>query len=100
LIGIFLKDLTFLEVGNSDTLGDNPKMINFDKLRMIAEVLTEMKNYQQISYDFEVVRELEVYLANMVILSESQLYNYSRMVENKSEHRATVKLPKNFLGLS
>jgi len=46
-LGLFLKDLTFIEDGNPDTLD---KKINFQKVAMIGKKLREIKNFQQNEY--------------------------------------------------
>ena len=47
--GLFLRDLTFVEVGNSRYLSEGEtKIVNFDRCRMIAAVLTEVQRHQEV----------------------------------------------------
>jgi son of sevenless-like protein len=46
-IGIYLTDLTFIEDGNKDTIGDK---INFVKRRKLASVISDLKVFQQTTY--------------------------------------------------
>jgi son of sevenless-like protein len=40
---MYLTDLTFLEEGNPDKIGE---LINFDKRRRVAAVIKEIQQYQ------------------------------------------------------
>jgi len=81
-LGVFLRDLTFIEVGNSNHLDEDKKMINYDKYRMLAVVLADLRKYQQIPYDFEVQHDVQTSLRiSMLTLDEDQLFNLSRIVE-------------------
>jgi Ras-specific guanine nucleotide-releasing factor 1 len=76
--GVFLRDLTFVEVGNPDKL-DN--LINFDKLRMISVVLRDVKKFQQQTYSFEVIPSILDYYQSSVKLNDQALQKYSLLCE-------------------
>jgi hypothetical protein len=46
--GVYLSDLTFIEDGNADTVHNG--LINFDKRRFLANVISEIQQYQQTPY--------------------------------------------------
>lgn len=48
--GLYTKDLTFLEDGNPDFLASAPRLINYAKRQKVAEVITQMKLFQNTAY--------------------------------------------------
>ena len=80
-LGIFLRDLTFLEMGNPHFLDSEKKIINFDKYRMISAILQDLKQYQQVPYPFSYNPELSRYLSNLLVLEEERLYSISVKLE-------------------
>lgn len=79
--GIFLRDLTFIEVGNS-TKEEN--LINFETLRMISNVFRDITKYQQMSYNFEEVPIIQDYLQKAMYLNDQSLQKYSLLCEPSS----------------
>eukprot|EP01114_Cavostelium_apophysatum_P014905 TRINITY_DN3971_c0_g1_i2.p1 TRINITY_DN3971_c0_g1~~TRINITY_DN3971_c0_g1_i2.p1 ORF type:complete len:622 (-),score=142.26 TRINITY_DN3971_c0_g1_i2:1171-3003(-) len=51
-LGVYLSDLTFIEDGNLDMIGN---LINFEKRFMVYRVLLEVLTYQQKPYNFRVI---------------------------------------------
>lgn len=51
-IGVYLSDLVFIDEGNPDTVESSipSPLINFDKHRQVASVISEIQKYQQITY--------------------------------------------------
>ncbi len=47
-LGVYLTDLTFIEDANPDYLDEAKLIINFDKRRMVAQVILEIQQYQQL----------------------------------------------------
>lgn len=81
-LGVFLKDLTFLEIGNPKYLDDDKKLLNFDKLRMISHVISELVTFQNIPYQFTPSPTIQKLLKQIVTpFDEDQLYNISRILE-------------------
>ena len=81
-LGVFLKDLTFLDVGNSRYLDEDSNIINFDKYRMIGSIITELRNFQQIPYKFEADVVCQQLLRFAIIpFDEDNLYEISRILE-------------------
>jgi son of sevenless-like protein len=78
-IGVYLTDLTFLEDGNTDLLGN---LINFDKRRRIATVISDIKQYQQAKYALAhepVLREFVLKISEG--FDENKCYKESLRVE-------------------
>jgi len=81
-LGMFLRDLTFIEVGNKTYEGN---LVNFRKMRMVANQIKEIQKYQQHSYHFERVPVIQDYLTRgMVCLNERALHKLSKLIEPKA----------------
>jgi len=81
-LGVYLRDLTFLEVGNPTYLDDEKVKINYDKFRMIASVLLDFQKYQQIHYQFEENKQIQTALRySMNTMDENELYEASCSIE-------------------
>ncbi|KAL2838041.1 ras guanine nucleotide exchange factor domain-containing protein [Aspergillus pseudoustus] len=63
-LGLFLKDLVFIEDGNSATTPEG--LINFSKYTMLASTAHELQGFQQASYNLTPVPELQEYLATQL----------------------------------
>ena len=85
-LGIFLKDLTFVDVGNPTYLDNDNRIINFDKLRMISNIITKLQNFQVIPYPFTEDPSAQNYIHSTATpYDEEQLYRISRIVEPTTE---------------
>uniref|UniRef100_A0A7S4I1Z5 Ras-GEF domain-containing protein n=1 Tax=Vannella robusta TaxID=1487602 RepID=A0A7S4I1Z5_9EUKA len=81
-LGLFLRDLTFLEVGNPTYLDEAKRMINYEKFRMIANVFQDFQKYQRIRYDFEEVKRVQTAIRySMVAIDAKQLHKLSCFLE-------------------
>ena len=87
-LGVVLKDLTFMEDGNDDKEEDNSDMFNFDKLRMISEVLAEINRIQRLKYNFNEVKPIQEYIDNAMTwaLEDAQLSKYAEKLEGPEMH--------------
>lgn len=82
-LGVFLRDLTFIEIGNPTYLDKKKEMINYDKFRMLAAVLEDIRKYQQIPYSFEPLDDVQTALrVSMQTLDEDELFNLSKTIES------------------
>jgi len=81
-LGVFLRDLTFIEDGNPDFVEDD-SLLNFEKMRMISGVLNQVRKYQSVPYMFEPVPTIQEYIVNgtAVNLSDDALHKYSLLCE-------------------
>jgi len=69
-LGVYLTDLTFMEEGNSDTMGNN--LINFKKREMIFSVIMEIQQYQHQAYIFDAQSRLIQYLADLPVIENTK----------------------------
>ena len=81
-LGVFLRDLTFIEVGNPTYLNEENKMVNYEKFRMIAAVFKEFHRYQEEKYDFVEDRQLQTAFRYAIEpMNEDQLFDLSVQLE-------------------
>lgn len=78
---MYLTDLTFIGDGNPDILNGRQDLINFDKRRKIAFVISEIKQWQQLSYNFAEEKTIADYMLSIEGLTEKALYKYSLICE-------------------
>jgi hypothetical protein len=85
-LALFLRDLTFIEDGNSNHMGVETE-INFLKMRLLSKVFKSVTHYQQAaSYMFTPVPQLQQYLLEGVtVLNETELYKMSYQCEPARE---------------
>ena len=77
-LGLYLKDMTFMN--------ENPKklangLIDFSKLRMIADLVWTLQNFQHTQYSFESDPEARLSCLQTFALPEDRLYKYSLKCE-------------------
>lgn len=84
-LGVFLRDLTFIEDGNPDFVEDD-QFLNFEKMRMLNSVLAAISKYQRVPYNFEPVPSLQEYIiaGTSVNLNDAALHKYSLLCEPSS----------------
>jgi len=76
--GIFLRDLTFTDVGNPGKFGDK---INFEKIYMTSKILREIQMFQRTPYSFEEDEALQPLLRRLLAMPEEMLYKHSQTIE-------------------
>lgn len=81
-MGLVLKDLTFMEDGNPNKEED---MYNFDKFRMISDVISEVIRWQKMKYNFLAIKEIQDYIENATTwaLNDNQLFKYAEKLEKE-----------------
>jgi RasGEF domain len=62
-IGIYLKDLVFIQDGTPDRIG--PNVINFAKRRRIAEVISSLDLFRHSPYQFHQVAAIQFLIDNV-----------------------------------
>jgi len=83
-LGVFLRDLTFIEDGNNDKIG---KHANFEKINLLGEVIREVQAYQRVPYQFKKQSSITKYLRKALVLPEDPedtIYELSLQVEAKA----------------
>lgn len=93
-LGVYLTDLTFLDLGNADFLPDT-NFINFEKRRKVHQLIREIQKYQQTQYALQPVPQIQDFMRRLgeaksafdpnVMMTEDQLYDKSMEVEAKEE---------------
>lgn len=87
-LGVYLRDLTFLEVGNATFIDEQKTIVNFDKFRMIASVLHEIETYQQIPYSFQPLQKIQTALRHSLATEDEEtLYRLSVTAETVRTRR-------------
>jgi hypothetical protein len=82
-LGMYLSDLTFIEEGTPN-FTDNG-LLNFAKMRMIAHVIREIRQFQQTPYKIEPIPKVVNYLLDPSrILEDEDLYQKSLVLEPRS----------------
>ncbi|KAI7889673.1 ras guanine nucleotide exchange factor domain-containing protein [Mucor mucedo] len=86
-LGIYLQDLTFIEDGNPDFLPKSNNLINFAKRHKTAEVIRELKQFQNFAYNFHPINEFQYFIkANLdQTYDVDKLYERSLKVEPKND---------------
>lgn len=91
-IGVYLTDLTFIEDGNPDFVGEGEVLINFAKRRMIAAVLRDVQQYQHTPYQFECVQWIRDLILEDSGLEETECYDISLRFEPRNGGTLKVKV--------
>lgn len=81
-IGIFLKDIVFIADGNPDMTAEG--LINFNKYRLLYSVIAQIQQFQQESYNFHVVQQIEHLLTSLKPVDDDTLWHMSLKCEAKS----------------
>jgi hypothetical protein len=81
--GVFLRDFTFIDVGNEDYIEED--IVNYEKMQLIAEIVTSVKAFQNTQYYFPASGELHNYLQNISAFDEATLHKFSLGCESPSE---------------
>lgn len=91
-LGVYLTDLTFIELANPDFIPDT-HLINLDKRMKIASIIKHIQEYQQTPYSLAPVLAIQEFLKkvgtqtpgglspNQPILSDDEMYERSLIVE-------------------
>ena len=83
ILGIYLRDFTFVDEGSSNVLPNG--FVNFSKMQKLNAIVQDMEYYQSSPYVFPVEPRLQNYLQNISSLSEVTLYSLSVRCEPPSE---------------
>ncbi len=83
-LGVYLTDLTFLDLGNPDYLPES-HYINMEKRRKVHAVIKEIQMYQMHPFTFEEnVEDLEHHWEGQA-LNDNALYDRSLIVEPRED---------------
>ncbi|KAJ6245580.1 guanine nucleotide exchange factor [Anaeramoeba flamelloides] len=70
-VGLYLTDLTFIEEGNPD-ICDN-SLINFSKQILIAKILKKIRNFQEKSFNIQIIPQFQDCFSNLKYQSDEHL---------------------------
>jgi len=87
-IGVYLRDLTFIEDGNDTYLNEETKLINYEKMKMLATTFAKIHQYQQVAYKFDAHPGVVEYLtkARVIIQNDEELRKCSLSCEPSKRH--------------
>lgn len=87
-----MTDLTFFMEGNPDFINaGRPDIINFDKRRRVAQLISELQLWQQNPYPAWEEKTTSDYVTNIEGLTDKALYKYSLICEPKGGTVGKIK---------
>jgi len=86
-LGVHLTDLTFVEDGNPDYVGN---LINFTKRSLLYEVISKIQQYQQLPYNFHPIHQIQSYIKKYPSLEEAELWPVSLEMEPRKAERHEI----------
>lgn len=91
-LGMFLKDLTFIEDGNKTFLDEEEKVINFEKMRLLSQVFSCFNEFKRSVFHYQPVIEWQLLpmSSGPIIKTEEEMYSFSysiRPKDSKSEKK-------------
>lgn len=92
-LGVYLTDLTFIEDGMSSII-KKTDLINFSKRAKTAEVIREIQTYQNVSYPFKAVPELQDYILSMMQGAGDVHEMYDRSLAVEPREREDEKIAR------
>jgi hypothetical protein len=84
-LGLFLTDLTFIEDGHPDYYNDEKTVINVVKRVQYAQVIKNIKQYQETPYLLQPVPLIMDFLKNIPQMKEEEVYDESLSIKPRSE---------------
>jgi len=88
-LGVYLTDLTFIDDGNPDYLANG--LINFGKRELVYGIISEIQQYQQISYPFPYVDNIASFLTDLPSNNDADLYTLSLIREPRNAKKEDIK---------
>lgn len=83
--GIFLRDLTFTDVGNPVKINQmGAELINFEKIYMTSRILKDVQMFQRTPYTFDEDESLQPLLRRLLAMPEEMLYKHSQLAEQSA----------------
>lgn len=91
--GVYLTDLTFIDDGIPSMI-KKTDLINFFKRTKTAEVIREIQTYQNVSYPYKAVSELQDYILNMMVSAGDVHEMYERSLQVEPREREDEKIAR------
>lgn len=94
-IGVFLKDLVFVEDGIPAYTSETEQIINFEKHRKIHKIIRRLCDFQDIPYTFipvpAISATLDLSLNVYPLLNEQERYEHSLEIEPKKDSKKSSR---------
>ena len=87
-LGRILSDIVFIEEGNPIFLENGH--VNFIKCRMIGDVITQLRRYQQHPYNLQTIDTIAEFLSGHQIVSEDDCFRMSLEIEPRIKKREVI----------
>lgn len=94
---MYLTDLVFIEDGIPSLVKDT-QLINFSKRARTAEVIREIQTYQNVSYPFKSIPEIQDYILNMMQSAGEVHGMYERSLQVEPREREDEKIARSVVG--
>jgi len=101
-VGVYLRDLTLISDGNTKFLSDDKSIINFDRMKLVADRVLEFNQIDASLYSQELtpIPTLKTSLENLKIYTEDELYEKSLEIQpitiTKSPEQQLAELQDKF----
>lgn len=84
LIGVFLRDLTFIEDGNESLINGN--QINFEKTKLLGSLIKDFTDMQRKEHSLRKVSAIYDFFAGIIVPNnvDESIYRLSLVVEPKA----------------
>eukprot|EP01104_Vermistella_antarctica_P014558 TRINITY_DN460_c0_g3_i1.p1 TRINITY_DN460_c0_g3~~TRINITY_DN460_c0_g3_i1.p1 ORF type:complete len:1428 (+),score=393.76 TRINITY_DN460_c0_g3_i1:424-4707(+) len=86
-LGVYLMDLTFIEDGNPDMIGN---LINFEKRKFVYRVITIIQKFQHTPYNLKEVNLIQEIIKRCPKYDEKMLYKLSLELEPRNAQRSDI----------
>ncbi len=85
-LGVISKDLIAIEEGNNTYLDPDRRIINFQKMRLVARQICELEYYQKNCHQIKADEKLLHFFQGLSksVLTEDQMYKVSLQLEARS----------------
>jgi len=87
-MGVHLSDLTFIEEGNPDKMGN---LINFSKRKLVSKQISQLQQYQSTPYNLDPVPRIIKIVSKPVNATDDDLYKLSLLREPRNANKTAKK---------
>jgi len=81
-LGVFLRDITYIEDGNPDYIDDEQGIINFEKIMLLGEMLKQIEMFQKQDFNkLPVNTTLQDFMTHLHVPTEQEVERKSFQIE-------------------